>query len=54
MTKQEHEVSKALGKVEKVLEEIVLKGLDDSLCKYWGKELQHATTGLRQALNIEP
>jgi hypothetical protein len=53
MTKQEHEISKALDKIEKVYEEITQKGLDDSLCQYWSRELFGPISNIKQALNIK-
>ena len=53
MTKQEHEISKALAKIIEVHEEIAHKGLDESLCSHWAKEMEQPIRNIKQALNVE-
>lgn len=52
MTKQEHVISKAISKIEKIYEEIIQKGLDDSLCEYWSRELYDPIKNIKQAIDV--
>ena len=52
--KQAYEIQKAeIAKIETVQEEIVIKGNDDTFCKYVSRELEGPISTIRKALENE-
>ena len=51
--KQAYEIQKAIAKIETVQEEIVIKGNDDTFCKYVSRELEGPISTIKKALENE-